>query len=276
MLMGAQSGGAASNGAYPKCVPGRSESIHGTAVKAQHRRHSTKTEHSYSLLNMSSTPEGRGPRESLDDRSTKARIRDAAIASIAEHGLSGTTARKVASTAGVSPGLVIHHFESMEGLRSACDQYVATTIREFKEQAMSGGPTLDVLAAFRESPNQPLMGYLSQVLADDSPAVARLVDELVDDAEGYIQHGVESGMLQPSENPRGRAVVLTLWSLGALVLHQHLQRLLGVDLTDPNLVTNPTAAAYVAPVYEIYGNGVFEEAFTAQTKALFTESEGTS
>ena len=223
---------------------------------------------------MRSTFESQGSGETVDDRTTKARIRDAAIASIAQHGINGTTARKVASTAGVSPGLVIHHFGSMEGLRSACDQYVANTIREFKERAMTGGPTLDVLASLRDAPNGPLMGYLAQVLADDSPAVAKLVDDLVDDAEGYIQRGVESGILRPSENPRGRAVVLTLWSLGALTLHQHLQRLLGVDLTDPEILTNPAAAAYVAPVYEIYGEGILEEAFATQARAAFTDDEG--
>jgi hypothetical protein len=151
---------------------------------------------------------------------------------------------------------------------------VATTIREFKERVVSGGPTLDVLAAFRDAPNGPLMGYLAQVLADDSPAVARLVDDLVGDAEGYIQQGVESGMMRPSEDPRGRAVVLTLWSLGALVLHQHLRRLLGVDLTDPEILTNATAAAYIAPVYEIYGEGIFEEAFAAKARAAFTDDGG--
>ena len=68
--------------------------------------------------------------------------------------------------------------------------------------------------------------------------------------------------------------MLTLWSLGALVLHQHLKRLLGVDLTDPEILTSPTAAAYVAPIYEIYGEGIFEEAFTTQTRAVFTDDEG--
>lgn len=219
-----------------------------------------------------STPLDDGDR--VDDRTAKARIRDAAISSIAEHGISGTTARRVAGAAGVSPGLVIHHFGSMEGLRSACDQYVANTIRGFKERAMSGGPTLDVLAALRDAPNGPLMGYLAQVLADDSLAVANLVDDLVDDAEGYIQQGVESGMLQPSRDPRGRAVVLTLWSLGALALHQHLKRLLGVDLTDPEVLNDPAAAAYIAPVYEIYGEGILEEAFAARARAAFTNDEG--
>ena len=228
------------------------------------------------MLNMCSISDHPEPLEAADDRTTKARIRDAAIMSIAEHGISGTTARKVASTAGVSPGLVIHHFGSMEGLRSACDQYVANTIRGFKEQTMSGGPTLDVLAALRDAPNGPLMGYIAEVLADDSPAVARLVDDLVDDAEGYIQQGVESGILQPSRDPRGRAVVLTLWSLGTLVLHQHLRRLLGVDLTDPEILMKPDAAAYVSRSRAGVGRRVTEVAFAARAQAAFTDNEGAS
>ena len=223
---------------------------------------------------MRSASESQTPRDSIDDRTTKARIRDAAIASIAEHGISGTTARRVAGAAGVSPGLVIHHFGSMEGLRSACDHYVANAIRDFKERTMAGGPTLDVLAALRDAPGESLMGYLSQVLGDDSPAVARLVDDLVDDAERYIQQGVESGLLKPSDDPRGRAVVLTVWGLGALALHQHLRRLLGTDLTDPEFLTDPAAAAYIAPVYEIYGEGILEESFATRARAVFNSNKG--
>ena len=139
---------------------------------------------------------------------------------------------------------------------------------------MAGGPTLDVLAALRDAPGESLMGYLSQVLGDDSPAVARLVDDLVDDAERYIQQGVESGLLKPSDDPRGRAVVLTVWGLGALALHQHLRRLLGTDLTDPEFLTDPAAAAYIAPVYEIYGEGILEESFATRARAVFKSNKG--
>src|SRR5674476_1121889 len=82
----------------------------------------TSTERRYTSVNMRST---RSERESPDDRSTKARIRDAAIDCVAEHGVAATPARRVAAAAGVSTGLVIHHFGPMEGLRSECDEYVA-------------------------------------------------------------------------------------------------------------------------------------------------------
>jgi AcrR family transcriptional regulator len=211
-----------------------------------------------------------------DDRSTRARIRDAAIDCVAANGLAETTVRKVAEAAGVSPGSVIHHFGSMEGLRAACDEFVAATIRSYKRSAMTSGPGIDVLAALRDTNMGPLIGYLAAVLADDSPAVAKLVDDLVDDAEGYLQDGVDAGMLRPSADPRGRAVVLTMWNLGALVLHHHLARLIGLDLTDPELGTNPNLAAYAGPVYEVYGEGVMTETFAANINRVFSQSTDTS
>jgi AcrR family transcriptional regulator len=210
----------------------------------------------------------------MDDRTTRARIRDGAIECFAEYGVAATTARKVAEAAGVSPGLVIHHFGSMEGLRSACDEHVAAVIRHFKQESMSAGPNLDVLAVLRSRDLGPLMGYLARVLTDDSEAVAKLVDDLVDDAEAYIQQGVESGMLRPTTDPRGRAVMLTIWSLGALVLHEHLERLVGVDLTDPEVLTDPSIAAYAGPIYQIYGEGVFTEAFAARTQEALAGMAG--
>ena len=203
---------------------------------------------------------------SINDRTAKARIRDEAIACFAEHGIAGTTARKIATAAGVSPGLVIHHFGSMDGLRNACDEHIAAIIRQEKQEAMTGGLGFDLLAALRDSEAVSGMGYLARVLADDSPAVATLVDDLVADAEDYFRQGVEVGMLLPTADPRGRVAVLAMWSLGALVLHQHLERILGVDLTDPEAVTDPAIASYMGPAYEILTEGIFTEAAGARMR----------
>lgn len=209
-----------------------------------------------------------------DDRTTRARIRDAAIGCFAMYGAAGTTARKVADSAGVSPGSVIHHFGSMVGLRAACDEHVAAVIRQQKREVMSSGTGIDVLAALRESNFGSLAGYLAEVLVEDSPAVAKLVDDLVADAEIYMQQGVEKGLVRATPNPRGRAVVVAIWSLGALVLHRHVERILGVDLTDPNVGANPAIAAYLGPTYEILGNGIFTEEYAAHLQDAFAAHVG--
>ena len=86
-------------------------------------------EHAFSILNVRST-------HSHDDRSTAARIRDAAIGLFAERGVAATTVREIAEAAAVSPGLVIHHFGSKDALRAACDEHIAASLREQKAKGM--------------------------------------------------------------------------------------------------------------------------------------------
>jgi AcrR family transcriptional regulator len=204
-----------------------------------------------------------------DDRSTAARIRDAAITLFAADGVAATSVRAIAAEAGVSAGLVIHHFGSKDGLRIASDEYVAGLIREVKGSAMAAGAGLDPLAAMRSfSGGPPLARYLAKTLIDGSPHVADLVDEMVSDAVGYIATGVEAGLLIPSDHPKERAAILTLWMLGALVLHEHLERLIGFDITG-DLAEDPeeSGSAYFGPVAEILGGF-----FTDTTKKLIGEA----
>ena len=69
------------------------------------------------------------------DLTAAARIRDAAIEQFAQHGFA-VGLRTIAEAAGVSAALVIHHFGSKEGLRKACDDYVAEEIRNSKSEAL--------------------------------------------------------------------------------------------------------------------------------------------
>lgn len=207
-----------------------------------------------------------------DDRTARARIRDAAIDCFAELGVAGTTARRVAAAAGVSPGLVMHHFTSMDGLRRACDEHVVAVIREGKQAAMAAGPGLDPLAAIRDAPMGNLARYLATMLVTGGDAATQLVDDLVDDAEAYLADGVASGMLRPTDDRRGRAVVLTLWSLGALALHDHVRRLTGVDLTDPELGQRDDVANWARPAWEVLGEGIFTDAFVARLATTDTRT----
>ncbi|MDY7106627.1 MAG: TetR family transcriptional regulator [Actinomycetota bacterium] len=197
-----------------------------------------------------------------DDRTTRARIRDAAIACFAETGVPATTVRTVANAAGVSPGLVIHHFGSKDGLRVACDRHVAAMIREAKREAVARGmgPGSDPLAQLRARDDAvPLLAYLARTVIDGTPEVAALIDEMVEDAVGYIGDAVEQGLMTPSDDPRGRAVVLTVWSLGGLVLHEHIGRLMGVDMLGPA----SGLVGYMLPAAEAlsgsFAPGVYEQ-----------------
>ena len=200
------------------------------------------------------------------DRTTRARIRDAALRCFADAGVSDTSVRTIAAAADVSPGLVIHHFGSKDALRVACDEYAAALVRSRKQEAVRQGPGLDPVAALRaQSDGPPVLAYLAATLRDGSPEVAELVDEMVADAVSYMAEGEANGLLKPSDDAYGRAAVLTVWSLGALVLKDHVARLLDVDLLDDP----EQASAYFLPAMELLGRGVFAEGVYDQLRASF-------
>lgn len=208
-----------------------------------------------------------------DDRTTKARIRDAAIERFAADGVAATSVRAIAAAAGVSPGLVIHHFGSKEELRNECDAHVARLIRDLKSQAMAAGAGFDPLAALRsQSGGPPASKYLARTLVDGSPHVAELVDEIVNDAVAYVEAGVQSGMIKPSRFPRERVAIMTMWSLGTLVLHEHLERLIGIDITADFSDDPKAASAYMGPILEIYGKGFITEATVQMMSEAFVNA----
>lgn len=208
------------------------------------------------------------PSASADDLTARARLRDAAIDLIGRSGAARTSLRAVAEAAGVSTPLVVHHYGSKAGLITACDQHVVAVIREGKRAAVAEGAGMDALAAVRGSAtSSALLRYLATRLADSSPLVDELVDELVADAETMLTAGAASGMLQPTDDVRGRAAVLTIWSLGALVLHAHLARLLDADPT----TDAAGIVAYSRPATEILGRGVLDPALADRVLAAYDQ-----
>jgi AcrR family transcriptional regulator len=204
-------------------------------------------------------------RTSDPDRTARSRIHDAALIRFAQDGIAATSIKAIAADVGVSPPLVIHHFGSKDGLRAACDEYVAAAIRENKRAAIAAGRKVDALDALRQSAQgPPLLKYLARTLVDGSPQVRDLIDEMVADAVEYMAEGVEAGMLTPSEYPRARAVVLLMWNLGAVVLHEHVDRLLDVDLTgnDPDRMLG-----WLVPAFEILAKGTTDVAIYEQFRA---------
>jgi AcrR family transcriptional regulator len=184
------------------------------------------------------------------------RILQAAIGLFGEQGVRATSLKAIAARAGVSAALVLHHYGSKDGLRVACDERVAELLRRSKTDVLSGGPHVDplvVLASFDE--HRPVLRYLARTLTDGSPHVNEMIDQMAADAEGYTAQAERSGLLKPSSDPRARVVVLLMWSLGALVLHDHVRRLLDVDLIDGPGPPLP----YLHAALEIFSDGVLAE-----------------
>src|SRR3954471_10969656 len=117
----------------------------------------------------------------FEDLTARARIRDAAIRLFADRGIDGTTVRDIAQAAGVSPGLLRHHFGSKEGLREACDQYVLDRSMGIKEELLLGGKMAQPGFLPSVHPTVMLMyRYVTRALLDGSPAAAAMFDHMVD------------------------------------------------------------------------------------------------
>ncbi|MEV0379693.1 TetR/AcrR family transcriptional regulator [Nonomuraea sp. NPDC050643] len=165
----------------------------------------------------------------VEDLTAKARIRDTALRHFAEHGVKGATLRAIADDAGVSLGLVQHHFGAKEGLRDACDAYVVAYIKQEVEEGIDKGRLDDPSFVEQTRLGSPLvLRYLGRALVDGSPTAAGVYDELV---------AVTERFLAGRDDARGHAAVFTTMQLGIYVLHEHLSRALGTDMFTPETMS---------------------------------------
>ncbi len=171
-----------------------------------------------------SGPFGERPPEDLTAR---ARIRDAAIALFADRGIEATSTRDIAAAAGVSGGLVRHHFGSKAGLRAVCDAYVLERFTRIKEAALFDGRLAgDAFTTATEPSLLLYWRYFAQSLLDGSPAADAIFTELVDLARRWVEdHGSER-----IADPRSYAALLVATELGSLMMREQLSHALGADV----------------------------------------------
>lgn len=82
-------------------------------------------------------------------RRMQARIVDAVIDTVAQHGISGTTLALVAQAAGVSQGVLIFHFRSKDGLLAATLRSQNAMYRQKWRACLGGNPLQQVLGLIR-------------------------------------------------------------------------------------------------------------------------------
>ena len=98
-----------------------------------------------------------------------------------------TAIAAIAAAAGVSPGLVIHHFGSKDNLHRACDEYIAETIRAAKSESIQTSDPATWLAQMAEIEQYaPMMAYLVRSLQDGGGMARELLEHLAADAEAAL------------------------------------------------------------------------------------------
>jgi len=83
--------------------------------------------------------------------STRERVLDAAVATLAAQGFSRATARAVAATGGFAPGVIYYHFDDLEDLFVATAQYTsAARLTRYQERTAGVDSAVELLARLRE------------------------------------------------------------------------------------------------------------------------------
>ena len=204
---------------------------------------------------------------SADDLTAAARIRDAAIEQFGEHGF-GVGLRSIAEAAGVSAALVIHHFGSKDGLRKACDDYVAEEIRNDKSEAMRAKEPGTWFAQLAEIESYaPMMAYLVRSMQSGGALAKMLWGRMIDDAESYLEEGVRAGTLKPSRDPRSRARYLAITGGGGFLMYLQMHN----TPTDLRAVLRDYTRDMLLPSLEVYTEGLMADstmydAFLAQAE----------
>ena len=182
----------------------------GTGNPDQKHEALRQAERAFSILIMRSVGSS-----ATEDLTTKARIRDAAIAMIGRTGFARTTVRAIAAEVGVSPALLLHHFGSKDGLRDACDDHVLATYRQRVDEIAADDSAETVISMIDRSPElSALNSYVRRALTDGGAFARRMFDTLVAETKLYLERSVASGRIRPTDDEDGRAQLIVITSLG--------------------------------------------------------------
>lgn len=205
------------------------------------------------------------------DLTAAARIRDAAIEQFGEHGF-GIGLRAIAQAAGVSAALVIHHFGSKDGLRKACEDYIAEEIRNNKSETLQSNDPATWFAQMAEIEEYaPLMAYLVRSMQAGGDLANMLWRRMIDNAEEYMDEGVRAGTIKPSRDPKARSRYLAITGGGGFLLYIQMHE----TPTDLRAVLRDYARDMVLPALEIYTEGLMTDR-TMYDAFLAAEDQGES
>lgn len=200
------------------------------------------------------------------DLTTKARIRDVALERFPRDGFAATTIRAIAADAGVSPGLVLHHFGSKDGLREQCDRYVVARFREIKLAAMEDGNiTNPAFATTAFQVGELLLRYFSWALVRGHSAADQLFDEMIREGLAITRVGVDKGMVKDSTDLTTRTVLQMTLMLGMIAFHEHVERNTGIDP-----MTSEGIARLTPQLLEIF-SGLFEPEYLDLFRRTYEE-----
>ena len=196
---------------------------------------------------------------STSDLSTPARIREAAIVVFGSEGF-GVGVRAIAKAAGVSPGLVNHHFGSKDGLRDACDAHVRSILRAAKTEYLEHPTPSATLAALAEIEEYaPYIAYLMRSFQAGGALMVAMFEQMRADARQQLEVGIASGALRRPTDVGATANYLAIQNGGGLLLFLQLYAAGHDGAVDYRKALREYADQMMLPAVEVGTHGLFAD-----------------
>lgn len=183
-----------------------------------------------------------------NDLTAKARIRHAALRLFAERGDDATPLRKIASEAGVTVGLIVHHYGTKEALREAVEFDIVERFSAAIASASHEG-TADEIVAARDRAVAEMLGstpavvdYLRRATLHARRQGHDLVGKLTELTADEVRELRQAGLASTKQPLGDQVVTIMVRQLGRLFLQPLVDRIageLGEDFADasrPQLV----------------------------------------
>ena len=164
------------------------------------------------------------PRASGEDLTAKARIRNAAMDLYAEYGEDHTSMRAIAAAAGVTVGLLVHHFGTKDRLRDAVDQLVVDYFAQAIAQApVTGTPAeigaaRDAAVAEMLAANPAVVNYLRRAVLNPNTSGGPLLGRLTDLARREVTQLRAAGVASTARPESSQVIGVMVRQLGHLFL----------------------------------------------------------
>jgi AcrR family transcriptional regulator len=167
------------------------------------------------------------------------RIRQAALKSFATKGAAGTSLRSVAADAGVSLGLVQHHFETKAGLIEAVDEYVMSVVIAVVAQPVAVPHAKDSIAdmgsrvttLLLEHPD--VVDYFGRALIDGSQLGNTVWDTLSAFGTARWTARKENGEARDDIDVTWASLNSLVLAVGTLIVRGHIERQIPGAFTAP-------------------------------------------
>lgn len=175
-----------------------------------------------------------------DDLTAVARIRNAALEGFALDGVAATSIRDIAKRAGVSAGLVQHHFKSKEGLRRAVDDYVARLGADAlaSRGEHTGGNDVVQLVGDRITrwmrDHRLALLYVIRSAAEGDESGLAIFDSLVAVGDVHIEQLANEGLLRTDLDRRWAVLQVIILNLATALLETAINRHLDAPLRHPD------------------------------------------